>query len=82
MDCSELRRIKTKVVGINQTLKAVKGGKAKRVYLARDVEPRLAEPVYQLCQEKKIPVIEVNSMAELGVACGIKVKAAAAAVID
>ena len=70
-----------KVVGLKQTKKAVKEGSAVKVYLARDAEERVLRPIYELCNECSVPVETVDSMDELGNACGIEVGAAAVAVI-
>ncbi|MBC7335654.1 MAG: ribosomal L7Ae/L30e/S12e/Gadd45 family protein, partial [Clostridia bacterium] len=55
---------------------------AKVVYVACDAEERVIAPLLALCREKAVEVIRVNSMAELGRACGIEVGSAAAAIIE
>ena len=77
---SELRR-SPHVAGLKQTVRAVRSGKAKRVFLARDADPMLTEPLRMLSEERGIPVTEGCSMKDLGEAGGIAVGAAAAAVI-
>ena len=77
---SELKTVQH-VAGLKQTVRAVRSGKAKRVFLARDADPMLTEPLRQLCEEREIPVAEGHSMRELGEAGGIAVGAAAIAVI-
>ncbi len=67
------------MVGLKQTRKALKDGAAKTVFLARDAEARLVEPVEALCREAGVACVWVDSMARLGAACGIEVGAAAAA---
>jgi large subunit ribosomal protein L7A len=71
-----------KVVGVKQTCKIVKGGKAMAVYIARDAEEKVAQPVEELCKELGVEIIYVNSMKELGHMCGIDVGAATAALIN
>lgn len=82
MPLSELRLTKSKVVGTNEALKAIKGGKALKIFVARDAEKSVVEALYKLCRKENIPIVEVDSMRELGAACEIKVKAAAAAIIS
>ena len=65
----------SKVVGVKQTKRAVNDGKAARVFLAEDADPRVTAPVEALCAEKQIPVERVPQMKELGSACGIAVPA-------
>ena len=71
----------SKVVGVKQTKRAVNDGKAARVFLAEDADPRVTAPVEALCAEKQIPVERVPQMKELGSACGIAVPSAVAALL-
>ncbi len=68
-------------VGAKQLRKAVVSGRAKRVFLAKDADPALTEPLRELCVEYHIPITWVPGMAALGRKCGIEVSAAAAAVV-
>ena len=70
---------KSKVVGVKQTRRAVSDGSARRIFLARDADPQLTEPLADLCVQRGVPVEWVPSMKELGTACGIAVGSAAAA---
>lgn len=69
------------VVGLKQLRKVLKDGTVQKVYLARNADPRLVTPIETLCQEKNVPCIWVETMAQLGTACGIDVGAAAAALL-
>ena len=69
------------VVGLKQLRKALKDQAAKKVFLARDADPRLTAPVEDQCGMDGIEVVWVSTMAELGAACGIEVGAAAAATL-
>lgn len=71
----------TVVVGLKQLRKALKDGTAKQVFLAKNAEPRLVEPIAALCTEQNVPCVWVETMEELGTACGIEVGAAAAATL-
>ena len=76
----ELRSGK-KVSGVKQSRRAVRENLARAVYLARDADPALTDPIRSLCQEKGVPVIDRCTMRELGQAAGIQVGAAVAAVL-
>lgn len=77
---SELKA-KSKVIGVKQSLKAVKAGEALRVYLADDADPSMLQPIRELCGEGGIEVVAVESMAVLGRACEIDVGAAVAVLL-
>lgn len=77
----ELKKSKLRVVGINQVLRAVKTGTVEKVFIAENAEEQLIKPVRELCFKKKIPVVKVSSMQELGKACGIQVGASVAALL-
>lgn len=70
-----------KVIGAKQTLKAIRSGNAEVVYIARDAEPRVINPIVELCHENEIDLVYYNSMCELGKACCIDVGAATVCVI-
>ena len=70
-----------KVIGLKQVTKAVKRRSAEKVLLAGDADERVMEPLRELCRAEGIEVLETESMKALGMACGIEVGAAAAAVL-
>ncbi|HIT31373.1 MAG TPA: ribosomal L7Ae/L30e/S12e/Gadd45 family protein [Candidatus Enterenecus stercoripullorum] len=70
-----------KVAGVKQTRRALQDGRAKLLFLARDADPGLTEPLVLLAQERGVPVQWIDAMRDLGRACGIAVGAAVAAVI-
>ena len=70
------------VVGAKQLKKAVQGGRAKWVYLAKNADPAITEPIEAMCLRLNIECTWVPSMLDLGKACGIEVGAAAAAAVD
>ena len=55
-----------KVIGVKQSRKAVREGRAKRVYLACDADPAITEPVAVSCEAAGIPVETEHTMAQLG----------------
>lgn len=71
-----------RAVGAKQVMKALRRGDAKAVYLAKDADARVTAPVRELAESYKVKVIEAETMEELGSACGIEVKAAAAAALE
>lgn len=77
---SELKQ-GAKVVGVKQTKRAINDGRAVRVFLAEDADPRVTDPIAILCQERSVPVEHVAQMKELGSACGIAVGSAVAALL-
>ena len=64
-----------KVIGVKQSRKAIREGRAKRVYLACDADPAITEPVAASCAEAGIPVETDYTLAQLGEACRISVGA-------
>lgn len=77
---SELKQ-GARVAGVKQTRRAIEDGRAARVYLAEDADPRVTGPVEELCSQRGIPVERVPQMKELGSACGIAVPSAVAALL-
>ncbi len=70
------------VIGAKQLKKALHDRRAKQVFLARNADPAITEPILALCKRYTTPVLWVKTMKELGQACGIEVGASAAAVTD
>jgi large subunit ribosomal protein L7A len=82
MSLEEIKRARVFVAGTRQTMKALENGSALAVYIAGDADEKVTAPVVQLCREKGIQIYNVDTMAELGKACNIKVGAAVAAIIE
>lgn len=82
MPLEQLRTATKKTIGTKQTLKAVEKGQAKQVFVAADAEEYVLQPLLRLCQEKGIPVLRIDSMRDLGKACGIEVGSASAAILE
>ena len=78
---SELAGKKT-VVGAKQLKRALQNGTCRKVFLARNADPAITEPLEALCQLNAVDYAWVRSMTDLGHACGIDVGAAAAAALD
>jgi len=77
----EVLKTARKVVGIKQSIRAVKEGTAHVAYIAQDADRHIIQQLETLCVEKSIEVVKVNTMEELGKACGIEVGAASAVVL-
>lgn len=69
------------VVGVKQSQKAIARDQAAGVMIARDADEHVTGPVKDLCEAKAVSVEIVETMAELGKACGIHVGASVAAVL-
>lgn len=69
------------VVGLKETERAIDKGVASHVFIASDCDDRISMPLRAACEEAGVPVTEDFAKKEIGRACGIKVKAASAAVL-
>ena len=74
-------KAKEKVVGVKQSRRAVRDGRALRVFLASDADPALTGPLREQCQAEEVPVTEDYTMGQLGQAAGIQVGAAVVALL-
>lgn len=70
-----------KVVGVKQSRKAIREGRAVQVFLACDADPAVVDPIRADCEEQNVPLQDDCSMSELGEACGIAVGAAVAVLL-
>ena len=70
-----------KVVGAKQAKRALNDGRAKKVFVAGDADPRVTQPLAQLAVDKRVHVELVPTMKELGAACGISVGSAVAVLL-
>ena len=70
-----------KVVGVKQSRRAIREGRAAQVFLAVNADPALTAPLADLCKEEGIPVEQRFTMEELGKAAGIQLGAAVVAVL-
>lgn len=76
-----LRTPEKRVVGTKQVLRALKDGRAQRVFLCKDADEFIYRQVEALCEETKTPLQVLDSMQELGKLCLVGVKTAAAALL-
>lgn len=75
-------KISQVAVGIKETHRALENQNVKCVFIASDCDEFMTQAVRELCESRQIPVISAFTKKEIGKACGIKVKAAACAVIE
>lgn len=71
----------SKVVGVKQVRRALKDGRATGIYLAKNADPALTEPLAQEAQRQGVEIHWIDTMKVLGHACGIAVGAAVAATL-
>ena len=69
------------VVGVKQTLRAVRKNQAESVFIASDAAPQLSEQLVKECGENNVPVHTIDTMKNLGSYAGIEVKAVACALL-
>ncbi len=69
------------MIGTKQTTRMVELGKAAEVFIARDADPRITAKVVNLCRKMSVKLSYVDTMKQLGKACGIEVGAAMVAVL-
>ncbi|HHV46339.1 MAG TPA: 50S ribosomal protein L7ae-like protein [Tissierellia bacterium] len=70
-----------RVVGTKQVKRALLNDKAEKVYIAKDADIRVTKEIIELCNQKGIEIIYVDSMKKLGQQCNIDVNAASAALL-
>lgn len=69
-----------KVSGAKQSARAIRDGRAKRIFLACDADKMVTDPIRRACGS--LPIEEGYTMAQLGRACGIAVGTAVVAILD
>ena len=67
-----------KVVGVKQTLKALKNNQGKVLYIAKDADNCIIEPILKLAKVNSLQIVFVDTMKELGNLCNIDVASATA----
>lgn len=70
-----------KTIGLRQSQKAVEEGLVKVAFIARDAEEKVIRNIREQCEKSSIEIIYVDSMKQLGKACGIGVGAAIACIL-
>lgn len=67
--------------GASRPAAPLRDGRAKKIYIARDADPRILQPLVQEAVRAGVRVEQAENMKLLGEACGIAVGAAIAAVV-
>ena len=70
-----------KTVGVRQSLKALEKNIVKTLFIAKDADDRVTANLIKHCEMNSIDIVYVDSMKQLGKACGIEVNAAVAALL-
>ena len=70
----------SKVVGTRRLLRAIQAGEIAEAYIARDADLYIVRQVREACNQANVRMVEVDTMAQLGQACGVEVKTASAGV--
>ncbi len=77
----QLRMPERRVVGTKQVLRAVRDGRASRVFLCKDADEFIYRQVEAACEAARIPLTVLDSMEKLGRLCLVSVKTASAALL-
>ena len=81
MGIEELKNKKV-VVGKRETERAINKNKAKKVFLAQDVDEEVQKELIDILKERGISWEYVPLAKDLGLACGIEIEASCAAIIE
>lgn len=77
----QLRSPEKRVVGTKQVLRALKDGKAARVFLCRDADDFIYRQVQAASEAARVPLTVLDSMEKLGKLCLVGVNTASAALL-
>ena len=69
-----------KVVGLRSLMKGLANATIETAYLADDADMFLRMQVTEACEKAGVKLVVVKTMRELGEACGVEVKTAAAGI--
>ena len=69
-----------KVVGTRRLVRAVEAGEIAEAYVARDADLFILRQVRQACSDAGVRIVEVDTMKQLGEACGVEVRTASAGI--
>jgi len=77
-----LERLKNadKVVGTRRLVRAILAGEIEEAFIARDADLFILRQVRSACNRMNVRMTEVDSMKQLGEACGVEVKTASAGI--
>ena len=69
-----------KVVGTRRLIRAIEAGEIAEVFVAADADLFIVRQVRQACNAAGVRIQEVDTMVQLGQACGVEVKTASAGI--
>lgn len=78
---SAKRMREERVAGVRAVQKAIQNDLAAMVLVARDAEERVLKGLFEECKKKGIEIQRANTMQEIGHLCGLRVGAAACAIL-
>lgn len=81
MPLLELTRVTTRIIGAKAVKRALSKNTVSAVIIAKDAEPGIVGELIAECERLGIPVQYIETRRDLGLACGLKVGAAAIALI-
>ena len=70
-----------KKIGLKECKKAVQNDNVLKAFIAQDVDERVIAEFKDLCNQKSVEVIQVDTMKDLGKACGIDVGASTVVIL-
>lgn len=68
-------------VGVKQSLKALQKHEVKCIFIAKDADARIVEPIKAMGETNGIEIVYIENMKQLGKACSIEVGAAVACLL-
>ena len=71
----------SKTIGIKQSVKALEENRVEYAYVAKDADSDVIDPIIEMCNNSNVHIIYVDTMKELGAACGIDVDASVACIL-
>ncbi|MZQ74879.1 MAG: 50S ribosomal protein L7ae-like protein [Peptoclostridium sp.] len=80
MKIEEIKNL-DKVIGTKQTIRALKEDKVKLVLIAKDADEHIIKNTQEIAAQKNVEINYVESMQQLGIACGIQVGAATVGIL-
>jgi large subunit ribosomal protein L7A len=80
MSYEKVAQAKKIIVGSKQTVKALKAGEVIELVIAKDADMKVTANLLQTAGEMNTAITYVDSMKNLGKACGIAVGASAVAI--
>ncbi|MFQ7108226.1 MAG: ribosomal L7Ae/L30e/S12e/Gadd45 family protein [Neglectibacter timonensis] len=76
----EKLRASDKIVGTRRLVRAILAGEISEAYIARDADLFIVRQVKEACNQAGVRMVEVDTMKQLGEACGVDVKTASAGI--